>query len=244
MVNLMKINPAFHHFPEEMATVGRIIVSAAELEYHYCLMAGNAINMWLPVLKAMYRLRTTSGRIDASEILLTEPYRKVNLPSDLQEATDALRFCMSMRNTYAHCQWGADTREGLFFSDLEKAAEKRESFEYDWKHTDASLLTAQETYCEHTLTLLSWLKDQFLIRSSQLKDHRVPKPTAMPLPRMHNPKSQHVPPWLSTEYQSRHLERALKSEKSSRSLRRKRTPKKQSAKQKRMSALKKRGSSP
>lgn len=92
-------------------------------------------------------------------MLITEPYQHAGLLRDLLEATTAFRFCLKARNTYAHCQRAPDSKAGLYFADIEAAANNGGPLEYDWKHTDASLLESQEGYCEYVLRRLSYLRD-------------------------------------------------------------------------------------
>ena len=235
----MSLASAFTDFPQEIATVGRIVLVAAELEYQYCSMAGNAVDDWIPVLKALYRLRATSSRIDVAKTLMVDRYKSVGLLKSFQECTDVLAFCIKLRNTYAHCQWSCDPKAGLFYGDLEGAADKGTTFEYDWKHVDLSLLQSQEAYCRHALELLAYLKEEFVIRHLSIGSHASPKPEALPQPRRHSLKSQHVPPWLSESHRERHIRRSQESEQAGRLLPKMRPPPKLSAKQRRLEKMKK-----
>ena len=156
----------------------------------------------------------------------------------------AVRHCRRIRNQYAHCHYGDQLRFGLFLTNLQDAAEKPESFEYQWRHVDVPLLDQQEHYFLYTLKCLQFLLDEYRVKSGRTGvPHGSPWPTRREPPPLHNPPSQHVPPWLSEDQKRRHIELALEWEYSAGL--RSRPPKapkmlKPSARQRREEAMKRR----
>ncbi len=65
-----RINPAFDRFPQEAHYIGRILASFGEIEFSVCRIAGHAVGMPDQIPKALYRLRTTSSRLDAADAIV------------------------------------------------------------------------------------------------------------------------------------------------------------------------------
>jgi len=234
---LMPINPAFDVFPVEGAIVGKLVVSFGELELLCGLLAGSALENQNMALRAIYRGRSTRGRIDLADVLMREAFVNVGLKEDYEEALLAVLHCLSIRNHYAHSHW-APAQDGLFFAKLEDSAKRESGFDADQKHVDLVLLQAQETYFDYARSMLLFLQAEFQIKSGNTKHWSAPRPPKLDPPNLHNPASQHIPHWLPEDAKRRHLERALEAE--GRALPRERPPSvpKLSRAQKRAKALK------
>jgi hypothetical protein len=207
----MSLNPAFDQYPAEAALIGRMVTSFGELELTYSMIAGTAIKNQNLALRAIYRGRSTGGRIDLADVLIRNVVSQTTLTLDYDELLSAMRHCLRIRNNYAHSHW-APGQDGLFFANLEEAASKSEGFEMDQKHVDLKLLTEQEAFFDYTRSLLLYFGDQLFMKlepRSALGVLRLPKKDR---PNPYNPASQHVPHWYSDEAKQRHLERALESE--------------------------------
>jgi hypothetical protein len=209
-----RINPAFKRFPQHAALIGRILVAFGELEYAFCRNAGLILDNYITVARLLYNQRQTSSRIESADILVRPVFEAHNLLVEHENAYAMVRHCLTIRNQYAHCNWADDASQpesGLFFADLQTSA-KRPDFEHSWKHVDVPLLTDQEQYFSDTLEWLDFLKHEIALKKGQLSSHAWPKPSERTPPPLHNPASQHVPPWLSGDALSRHKERAEESE--------------------------------
>jgi hypothetical protein len=123
----------------------------------------------------------------------------------------AIRYCLRIRNQYAHCNW-ADDRSGLFFTNLEDTAAAAEGWEYRWYRIDVPVLEKQEEFFVYTQSWLYHL--EHLI--SQTSDRPIyppfPAPLTLARPPLHNAPSQHVPSWISEDEKVRHLARAKEAE--------------------------------
>jgi hypothetical protein len=209
----LQLMPALHRFPDEAARIGRIIAAFGELEFILALCLGEALDDRDTALRAMFRLASGRARVDTLDALLRPAYEKVGLKSKYEEVLAAVKYCQKIRNQYAHCHYADDRRSGLFFTNLQDAAEKAESFEYQWRHVDVPLLDQQEHYFLYAQMSLQFLFDEFRVKSGQTGvPHASPWPTKREPPPLHNLPSQHVPPWLGASQKQRHTELALEWE--------------------------------
>ncbi|WP_140977808.1 hypothetical protein [Bradyrhizobium guangdongense] len=206
----MSINPSFDAHPIEGAIVGKLVVSFGEIELLFGLVAAAALGNQNMALRAMYRSRSTGGRIDLADVLMRDTFVKVNLKPIYEETLGAVRHCLKIRNQYAHCHW-AHGSDGLYFSQLEDAANRAQGFDYDHKHIGLSLLKEQQAFFDNMKLMLLYLGDN-LNAALGRTNLSCPKPPVLPLPNLHNPASQHVPHWLSEDAKHQHLERALEAE--------------------------------
>lgn len=211
-----KINPAFHRWPKEAAIVGRLLAAFGELEYQIALLASHAMTGTLqpypPILRALYRLRSTSSRIDAADALARPAFARLKLVEDYSGMLVGVKRCLAIRNQFAHCNWADHERGGLFFVDLQDAAAKDDEWEHDWFHVDDSLLSQHELFFVETQSWIFYLDHEVLLRMETIKSHAFPRPPALTLPPLHNPRLQHQPPWLSGEFADRHEARARAAE--------------------------------
>lgn len=214
-----RINPAFDRFPNEARLVGLILSSFGEIELSICQTA-NAV-LRIPdhaLMRALYRLRATSSRIDVADTLMAPIFAAYGLTKPYETALTMVRHCLSIRNQYAHCNWADHAAGGLFFADLQTSA-KNQNFDHAYRHVDVSLLTAQYEFFALTLDWLRYTDNQMLL--AQPRERRSPRPHVWPKPPeskpppLHNPASEHIPPWLTKEQQEAHLKRALENERSS-----------------------------
>jgi hypothetical protein len=231
--------PAFHRFPKEADLIGRVLVGFGELEFILAQCVGQVLQNENVALRVIFRLGGTSARIDTADALARDSYAAVNLANEFALTLAAVAYCYSIRNQYAHCHWADHEMGGLFFTNLETAADRKQGFEYQWKHIDTPLLELQEAYFIYAMGCLMFLQAEYPNRVGKKK---VPHPFAWqpklsPPPR-HNPPKEHVPPWLGSHAQRRHIELAEEQEQSSRPRPRDKRQPPLSAKQRRNKALK------
>jgi hypothetical protein len=106
-------------------------------------------------------------------------------------ALSAVRYCLKIRNQYAHCIWYDDYTGKLAFTDLEEIAEEN-SFLTDLKsltilHVDVPLLQSQEDYYRNTEHFLSWVNFEGRTRGGELKQNHVAKPKQQNQPPLNCP---------------------------------------------------------
>lgn len=233
--------PSFHRHPNEAAIIGRIIVGFGELEFMLAGCMVRATSMHKQGMPAVFQLGSTSARIDLAEVLAREAFQKRGAAKEFGDTVGAVRTCYAIRNQYAHCHWADHQKGGLFFTNMEEAAE-RADFELFWKHVDVPLLTAQEDYFNYAVQCLLRLEELFpanVLRTPPSPLRTWP-PKQKPPPR-HNHPLQHVPPWLSATQQKRHRELAEAQERHARPrLGKTRRPPKLSSRQRRERAMRKR----
>lgn len=208
-----RINPAFHRHPQQGRIVGRILAAFGELEFTFCRNAGTALDNLYPVLKALYRIKTTSARIASADALTRPLYRKHGLGDEYVSVHAMMGYCLRIRNQYAHCNWADGTkafqRQGLFFADVEDSARGEEDLEFFFLHVSVSLLRKQEDYFAATLEWLEYLNHELGFRAGRIRSHNWPKPSAVAPPPQHNDPEQHIPPWLRPDEKERHVAKAL-----------------------------------
>jgi hypothetical protein len=170
--------------------------------------------------------------------LAYEKFKGAELTEQFAHTIAAVKSCYSIRNQYAHCHWQDHAYAGLFFTNLEDAAERAEGFEYHFKHVDIPLLELQEAYFIYAMRCLQSLQAEFRFKMGKKKvPHPFPWPKALSQPPKHNPPKEHVPPWLSEDAQKRHIELADAKERGARPRSKKPNPPKLSSKQRRQAAF-------
>lgn len=120
----MTILRAFQDFPNEAALIGRMLAGYADLEIDlmHCAKAVRAdLDM---ALKAMFRSRGNTQRIDVADALARQPYHALGIGTQFEMAIGAVRYCLRIRNLYAHCTWWNDNSGQLAFANLEELAKE------------------------------------------------------------------------------------------------------------------------
>jgi hypothetical protein len=206
-----RLNPALHRHPDEAAIIGRIVVGFGELEYLLVVCAGRAIDNRDRIIKALYRLKTTSSRIDAADALIRPVFLGHVLEQDYATMMEAISCCLKIRNQYAHCNWADEPNGGpLFFTDLQSSADTNSpDIEHNWRHIDVALLEAQEEYFVFAQSYLYFFEYALSVIQGKPIYPSPPKPSELARPPMHNPPEKHVPLWLSEDQKALHIARAL-----------------------------------
>ena len=121
-----RINPAFHRYPQEEALIGCLLGSFGEVEYQIVLSAARAhdhtLHPHFSVLRALYRLRATSSRIEAADAFMRPVFEGLGLVEEYRQMSAAVRHSLKIRNQFSHCNWADHAAGGLFFADLEDSA--------------------------------------------------------------------------------------------------------------------------
>lgn len=137
---------AFDQFPEEGILIGSLIVTYGQIEWDLCLMVGAVLNDRDTALKAMYRTRSASTRLDVADAMVRQRIANDQLRRIYERTIAELKLCSKIRNTYAHTQWVTLAGRVLAFINLEEVA----------KSNDPDCLTEAKPYA---LTLTT-LRDQ------------------------------------------------------------------------------------
>jgi hypothetical protein len=145
----------FHGFTVEGEIVGRLLTGYANLEVGLLYCVQMALGDLDAPLKAMFKVRGESRRIEEGVKLGQRLYNALGLGTDFQRAIEAMRHCLLIRNQYSHWIWWNDYSGKIAFANLEDVA-LRKSKVKDLRcslkphHVDATLLSSQEAYFAYT----------------------------------------------------------------------------------------------
>lgn len=191
--------PAFEQWPKEAAIVARLLGGYGELEFMMGVCLGRALNDFKKSMRILFRTRGETARIELADALTGDFARENGLYDKYSDALGGIRACKNIRNQFSHCHW-ATTVHGLFYVDLNAAADAGDKFEYKWKHASLSSLEEMESYFRYT-------HNCFLHVESELHARRGgPALLAFPMPSKRQPPGPPVP--LAADILS-HLPRGL-----------------------------------
>jgi len=172
--------PAFRKFQNEARLIGNLLTGYTDLELSLLNCVQVVKNDFDAVLKAMFRVRGETNRIEIADGLGLNEYRTIGLEAEFSEAIDAMRHCVKIRNQFAHCIYWDDFSGRLAIAALEDAADLKQAVN-DFKamsvyHVDVLLLARQEAYFCYTSDLISWVNYEGRYRTGILKKTSVPTP--------------------------------------------------------------------
>ena len=175
-------------FPAEAAAVGRLLAGYADVEISLMncvqMVRGGDLDT---VLRAMFGRRGETQRIDTANTLGKPAYDSLGLGSRFSTAISGMKFCLRIRNCYAHSFWHDDNTGYLAFVNLEGLA-KAPSRVTDLlgltiRYLDMSILTEQERYLDfvdHSISFLNY-------ESRYLKGDSASNPVPAPAPHVEPP---------------------------------------------------------
>jgi hypothetical protein len=160
----MESKKVFLKYNDEGIIIGRLLVAYADLELSLFHCVNVTRDDFDTVYKAMFKERGESRRITMADTFGRQNYHKLGLGTQFEMAISSVRFCLKIRNQYAHCIWYDDYSGALAFANLEEGTESNNSVK-DFKdltirHIDVSTLGKQEEYFEYTDILLSWVNSE------------------------------------------------------------------------------------
>jgi hypothetical protein len=146
-------------------------------------------------VRALYRLRSESNRLEVADALVTPKLAEHKLDGAWNEAYAAMKDCKTIRNNYAHGQWVNDKGQ-LRFGDLDKAAlTKGPKCEIKLRPITMGVLKEQMAYFEYAEHQIMWIGDQYRLATDQQRRvvKKVPKPKKVPPPR-HDSRGEECSP--------------------------------------------------
>ncbi|MFN0219104.1 MAG: hypothetical protein ACKVP4_09850 [Hyphomicrobium sp.] len=183
--------PPFEAFPEEAKLIGQLLAGYATLEIDLMNCVSVVRDDLDSTLKAMFRARGETQRIQVADALGRQHYIKLKLGTEFEMAVGAVKFCMKVRNQYAHCIWYDDNTGFLAFVNLEELAELNAFVPslvgLTRHHVDVPLLSAQMTYFKYATSLLAWTNFEGRRLAGKLTNQPLAKPPAMKQPLLRNP---------------------------------------------------------
>ena len=180
----------FKKFTAEGATVGRLLAGYSKIEVGllHCVQMGRGGDLDT-VLKKMFRIRGETRRINEAEMLGQPAYHRLRLAADFRKAIRIVRYCLKIRNQYAHWVWWDDHSGKLAFANLEDLAQRkrpvRDLTKLKAHHVDAALLDAHEAYFVYADAYLAWVNHEGRARDGKLKHgNPLPKPKLLKKPKL------------------------------------------------------------
>ncbi len=157
----MKVSKAFTDFPEEAALIGRILAGYTDVEIDLMHCVKSAREDLDTVLKAMYRGRGETRRIDIADAFGRQIYRSLELGTQFEMAIASVRHCTKIRNQYSHCIWWNDNSGALAFANIEEIARLNEPIidlrGMNAHHVSVAHLKLQFAYFEYASNFLIWV---------------------------------------------------------------------------------------
>jgi hypothetical protein len=165
--------PVFQKFQVEAAIIGRLVVGYGELEVDLCNCVAMGISNFDKAFKAMFRTRNATDRIKIAERLGRESYAGLDLGDGFDEAIIGMRYCVRIRNQYAHRNFYDDNAGTLGFVNLEELAGTEEIVNdllcpTVW-HVTSTLLEEQEAYFVYVRATIGFLHYEGRLRSGKIK---------------------------------------------------------------------------
>ncbi|KUR75210.1 hypothetical protein [Novosphingobium sp. Fuku2-ISO-50] len=176
-------------FHNEGAIIGRLLTGYADLELDLLHCVQVATGNFDAALKAMFGTRGETRRINEGVALGRPAYQALGLQADFDRAITAVRFCLKIRNQYAHHTFWDDNTGNLAIGALEQIAKSPSILcdltDIEAKHVDIKLLMDQDKFYKYTDLLIGWVNYEGRYRNGNLVNNPVSKPLKMPQPPLH-----------------------------------------------------------
>ena len=179
-----------------MAIIGRLLVEYGELEIGLMNCIQVARNYDLnTTLKTMFRVRGETNRLDIADALGRSSYDESGLSNEFKQMMDAIRYCLRIRNKYAHAYWhDPDQGTELCYLSLEELAKEdffvRDLTKLTFYYIDEPLLQQQETYFEYASAITRYVNFEGRFRAKKLLSQPFSLPTAPTRPAFFIRKSE------------------------------------------------------
>jgi hypothetical protein len=191
-VAVPQIMPAFQRHPAEAAIIGRILAGYGELEFLLSMLLGSVVGDLSTANRVLFRGRGEEARLLIADALVRPAMEKCSFQETWTRIFRAMFHCKRIRNQYAHCHWLDDGNNGLFFTQIEKAAKTRSgSITLKFLHVDTPLLESQEAYFHFVDFGLCYLREVVLMQNGKIRNHTFPPPGEKQAPPLHNPEAEH-----------------------------------------------------
>ncbi|MER9646814.1 hypothetical protein [Mesorhizobium sp. M0199] len=195
------INPAFLSYPEEARLLGAMVLGYGELDISFTLAAGTAVDQKFALLHAVNQVRSESARLDITHAIASGGFAKLGLAVEYAGMHKAMRFCLKVRNQWAHSQWGDWNPDGLGFTRTDGEVFALPIKPLRWNSITLPLLQKQEAFFEYTrrciLTVTTNLTPILSGKPALIK-----MPPEMHQPSMHSQWSKQVHARIETGPQS------------------------------------------
>ena len=172
--------PVFRKFHVEAAIIGQLVIGYGELELDLCNCVAMGISNVNKTVKAMFGTRSETKRINIAETLARQPYKDLALGDWFDEAIIGMRYCVQIRNQYAHRNFYENSLGKLAFVNLEELA-KRNEIVNDYlslaiRYVTPTLLEEQEQYFVYVRGTIGFLNYEGRFRSGKIKANPLSPP--------------------------------------------------------------------
>ena len=152
---------AFSKFTDEGFIIGCLLTAYADMELSLFHCVNVTRDDFDTVYKAMFKERGESRRINMADIFGRQKYHTLGLGTHFEMAISSVRYCLKIRNQYAHCVWYDDYSGLLAFTNLEEVTDSnrvvKDLNDLTIRHIDVDILVQQEKYFEYTEEFLTWV---------------------------------------------------------------------------------------
>jgi hypothetical protein len=184
----MAFLPLFDSFPNEAALIGRLVAGYGGLEIDLLLCVLEAKRETDPVIKAMFRARGETQRLDIADALARPSFKKFSLETEFGMAVGAIRYCLKIRNQYAHSYFWEEKNGKLSFGSLEDIAKSHNPFDVGsiaLLNIDEALLREQLAYFEYAEAWLHFLNEEVQVIRKKTITRTFSRPKALAPPLLH-----------------------------------------------------------
>ena len=129
MAVILHMPSAFDRFRREGEIIGRLVIEYGEMEWDLCLLVSHITQNLDTALKAMYRSRGETQRIDVADSLARNRLPTGRVRTIYEQTIAQMRDCLKIRNQYAHTNWVETAGGELCFVNIEELANGHEIIE-------------------------------------------------------------------------------------------------------------------
>ena len=162
----------FRKFPNEGDTIGRLLAGYSNIEIGLMNCVQVATGDFDAVIRKMFGARGETKRIHAADKLGLPEYRRLRLATEFEKAIGVVKYCLKIRNQYAHWSGGTTTAAGSHLpisrTSRNISVRSKTCSKLKAHHVDAALLEAQEAYFVYADEFLAWINHEGRFRDKKL----------------------------------------------------------------------------
>jgi hypothetical protein len=183
--------PQFETFKEEGAVIGRLLTGYGTMEVSLASCVAMAVGDLDMTIKAMFRARGETQRIDIADAIGRKPYERHKLGTLFAEAIGGMRYCLRIRNQFAHGRWHDPLVGRLCFVDMEEIATKNEVINdylgLTLRYVTVPLLKQHEEYFLYIENQILYLNYEGRKRAGEFPSHARVNPKKLVRPPLYIP---------------------------------------------------------
>jgi|SRR6516165_7517071 hypothetical protein len=181
----------FQKFSAEGAVIGRLIVGYSELELDLLNCVAMGIDDFDKAIKSMFGRRGESKRLDAAKLLGRPAYEGLHLASLFDQAITDARYCLKIRNQYAHHNFYDDNTGKLALVNLEELGKETAPvpnlLALTANHINVTLLEDQERYFLGVRATIGYINYEGRVRAKKISVNPFSLHAPLPRPKLSCP---------------------------------------------------------